>query len=165
MILTPKIHYSCHTPLIPHNMPPHLTRAWACRCRKAGHWARTAGTTASWSPSKSLGCSGHQSRTQSPFQCVPCGPPTNNLSIETLVVWFNWLFHLSVLRQLNLRIASATTMTLLFNTCRCQDFENIHLLSCPRFLADQNNSIGDLVTDSLTHWLRVLLLLTYKERP
>ena len=34
------------------------------------------------------------------------------------------------------------------------------------FLAVQNSSIGDLVTDSLTHWLsHSLLLLTYKERP
>ena len=33
------------------------------------------------------------------------------------------------------------------------------------FLAVQNSSIGDLVTHSLTDSLRVLLLLTYKERP
>ena len=33
------------------------------------------------------------------------------------------------------------------------------------FLAGQDSSIGYLVTDSLTHWLTVLLLLTYKERP
>ena len=33
------------------------------------------------------------------------------------------------------------------------------------FLAVQNSSIGNQVTLSLTHWLRVLLLLTYKERP
>ena len=33
------------------------------------------------------------------------------------------------------------------------------------FLAVQNSSIGDLVTHSLTESLRVLLLLTYKERP
>ena len=33
------------------------------------------------------------------------------------------------------------------------------------FLAVQNSSLGDLVTRSLTESLRVLLLLTYKERP
>ena len=37
----------------------------------------------------------------------------------------------------------------------------IGFLCC--FLAVQNSSIGDLVTDSLTHSVRVLLLLTYKE--
>ena len=34
-----------------------------------------------------------------------------------------------------------------------------------KFLAVQNSSLGDLVTHSVTHSLRVLLLLTYKERP
>ena len=33
------------------------------------------------------------------------------------------------------------------------------------FLAVQNSSIGDLVTQSVSHSLTVLLLLTYKERP
>ena len=33
------------------------------------------------------------------------------------------------------------------------------------FLAVQNTSIGDLVTDSVTDWLRVLLLLTLQSDP
>ena len=33
------------------------------------------------------------------------------------------------------------------------------------FLSVQNSQLGDLVTQSLTHWLNVLLLLRYKERP
>ena len=33
------------------------------------------------------------------------------------------------------------------------------------FLAVKNSSMGDLVTDLVSHSLRVLLLLTYKEEP
>ena len=48
-----------------------------------------------------------------------------------------------------------------------KEIEVIHLkVFVPKwFLAVQNSSIGDLVTQSLTHWLTVLYWLTYKERP